>query len=378
MPGPLTGFRIVDLSWGIAGPIGTMMLAEQGADVVKVEPPGGDPFRALPGYPVWNRSKRSVILDFKSDDGREAFHALLATADVLVESFTPGAMTRLGFDYDQLKDAYPRLIYVALPAYPSESSRAGRPGYDSLVAAWSGEAYSQEAGTRPDGPAFLYMPMPSIASCFLVTTAVNTALFAREKTGRGQRVETSLLQGVMFFTTQIWQSHEKTPPRGLWKIPMTANTTLYECGDGLWVHVLFGAKGSQDRFNAVVGLPPSGAARMIPGDAAEKMAAEAAAMKKFARAELLPLLWDADVPAQPVQPMSDLYTDEQFRHNGMVQQVIDPDLGETTQIGVPFTLEASHGAIKSGQPRPGEHTREILAGLGLPATLLERTVAAAT
>src|SRR5205823_14537765 len=96
MAGALDGIRILDLSWGIAGPLGTLLSAEQGADVIKVEPPGGDPFRALPGYPVWNRSKRSVILDLKAGEGQEAFHALLATADIVVESFTPGTMERLG------------------------------------------------------------------------------------------------------------------------------------------------------------------------------------------------------------------------------------------------------------------------------------------
>src|SRR2546428_12484324 len=99
MPEPLDGYRVLDLSWGIAGPIATMLLAEQGADVIKVEPPGGDPFRSLAGYPVWNRSKRSVVLNLHEEDGKAGFLRLLETADVLVESFTPGAMVRLGLGY---------------------------------------------------------------------------------------------------------------------------------------------------------------------------------------------------------------------------------------------------------------------------------------
>src|SRR5262249_40590072 len=118
MPGALDGVRILDLSWGIAGPLGVLLLAEQGADVIKVEPPGGDPFRAYDGYRVWNRSRRSLTVDLKSDDGRDVFERLLATADVVVESFRPGVMDRLGFGYDRVHTTHPRVIFLSCPAYP--------------------------------------------------------------------------------------------------------------------------------------------------------------------------------------------------------------------------------------------------------------------
>src|SRR5918996_1178610 len=108
--------RILDLSWGIAGPLGVLLLAEQGADVIKVEPPGGDPFRAYDGYKVWTRSRRSVTCDLKSDAGVAAFGELAATADVLVESFRPGVMDRLGVGYEALHDELPRLVYCSIPA----------------------------------------------------------------------------------------------------------------------------------------------------------------------------------------------------------------------------------------------------------------------
>src|SRR5215207_5609518 len=126
MPGALSGVRILDLSWGIAGPLGVLLLAEQGADVIKVEPPGGDPFRAYDGYRVWNRSRRSLTVDLKSDAGREAFTRLLGTADVLVESFRPGVMERLGFGFEQVQRINERVIFLSCPPYPEGHRLAQR------------------------------------------------------------------------------------------------------------------------------------------------------------------------------------------------------------------------------------------------------------
>src|ERR1700691_2298169 len=124
----LEGIRILDLTWGMAGPAGILLLAEHGADVIKVEPPGGDPYRDYPGYRVWNRSRRSVALDLKTGKGKEQFLELLATADVLAESFRPGAMAALGLDYESLSEQFPQLIYLSIPAYPSGSRHSNRPG----------------------------------------------------------------------------------------------------------------------------------------------------------------------------------------------------------------------------------------------------------
>src|SRR5438093_3453890 len=118
MPGALDGVRIVDLSWGIAGPLGVLLLAEHGADTIKVEPPGGDPFRAYDGYTVWNRSRRSFTVDLKDPAGRGAFERLAGKADVVVESFTPGVLDRLGIGYDRLRERNPRVVLLSVPAYP--------------------------------------------------------------------------------------------------------------------------------------------------------------------------------------------------------------------------------------------------------------------
>ena len=234
----LSGVRILDLTRGISGPLGVLLLAEHGADVIKVEPPGGDPDRALPEYRVWNRSRRSVVLDLTTDAGKEQFLALAATADVLVESFAPGTMAKLGLDYSSLADAFPRLVYLSVPAYPSASRHAARPGWDGLVQARSGLQYEQP-GWR-EGPIFLHNQLPSMAAAYLVPIGILGALSAREETGRGQHVETSLFQGAMSLTTMLWlhaehgqnesqRMMEKTYPPGVHQ------RSIYEVSDG-WVH----------------------------------------------------------------------------------------------------------------------------------------------
>src|ERR1700712_2333819 len=153
----LDGVRILDLTWGMAGTAGILLLPEHGADVVKVEPPGGDPYRSYPGYRVWNRSRRSVALDLKSPEGKDRFLELVATADVLAESFSPGVMVRLGLDYESLAERFPQLIYCSVPAYPTGSRHGDRPGWDALVQARSGMQYEQQAGGPR--PAFLANPL---------------------------------------------------------------------------------------------------------------------------------------------------------------------------------------------------------------------------
>src|SRR5450432_2682289 len=239
MPGALDGVRVLDLSWGIAGPLGTLLLAEQGADVIKVEPPGGDPFRDYSGYAVWNRSRRSVTVDLKQAAGVEAFRKLAAEADVIVETFRPGVMDRLGIGYETISKLNPRLVYCSCPAYPEGHRLAQSPGYDALVQASSGQQWEQP-GWRL-GPIFLHLPMPSMAAMFLVPSGILAALIAREETGRGQHVRTSLLQGAFLYTTQIW-THAEAAPGDFWSImgksyPAGSHQEMiFEVADDDWIH----------------------------------------------------------------------------------------------------------------------------------------------
>jgi crotonobetainyl-CoA:carnitine CoA-transferase CaiB-like acyl-CoA transferase len=374
MAGALDGVRVLDLSWGIAGPLGVLLLAEQGADVVKVEPPGGDPFRCYSGSHVWNRSRRSVTVDLKSDAGRAAFSKLAGTADVLVESFRPGVMDRLGAGYDVLHAAHPRLIYTSVPAYPPGHRYADRPGYDALVQASAGQQWEQP-GWRL-GPIFLHMPMPSMGTVFLVPTGILGALIAREQTGRGQHVTTSLLQGVFLYTTQIWQhvEHGGAPYHDLMGKsypPGVHQQMIFECANREFVHVSVMSgltpKRSQDEILGLEDAPDPFTFMSMPPEEREVInRRRREAFKQHDRAKLVSEFQANNHAIEPIITMEEALADPhpQLAANGMVAQVEDPELGTTTQIGVPINLFGTPGAIRGPQPRVGEHNAEVWGELG--------------
>jgi len=377
MSGALEGVRVLDLSWGIAGPMAVLLLAEQGADVIKVEPPEGDPFRAQGGYHVWNRSRRSVTLDLNTPDGRDLLLRLLNDADVLVESFRPGVMARLGLDYDCLAERYPRLVYCSIPGYPAASRHAGRPGYDALVQARAGLQYEQP-GWRP-GPTFCHMPVPSMAAFLLGAIGITTALCAREVTGRGQRVETSLFQGALAFTTMLWQRTERGGPayhQGMGKTrpPGVHQTSLYECRGGRWIHAATMAGRTPTRsVEEILGLAPVDPLELFAMDAAEREVLEEkkrAAFRERDCEELVAEFHEAGLGAEAVLTMEEAFSHPQLVANGMVVSVDDPELGPTTQVGVPITMRATPGAVRGPQPRPGEHNAEVFGALGIDAEIL--------
>ncbi len=262
MTGALADLKVLDLSWGIAGPITGMLLADHGAQVTKIEPPGGDPFRTLTGARVWHRGKRSAVLDLPAD--RDVLLELVADADVLLESFAPGTTERLGLDYETLRARNPALVYCSITGYGRGTRDADRPGYDALVAArtgmhweqrgWRGGVIARMTGGEPNlpdleppdgcwdgtdrpGPLFPYSTWPSLAAAFLATAGISAALHAREVTGRGQWVETSLLQGVLIATWGGWQraEHPDAPGYDTWIFDSRTTRGLFECADGQWV-----------------------------------------------------------------------------------------------------------------------------------------------
>src|SRR5262249_44731492 len=187
---------------GTGGPLGGARPRGRGAAVTRGGPRGGGGARAPPASRVYNRSRRSVTLDLKNPDGAALFRELCATADVLVEAFAPGTMARLGLDYAPLRGDFPRLVYCSVPAWPAGSRHENRPGYEALVQARTGQHW-ENPSFRP-GPVFLHSPVASLGAMLLVPVGIMSALVARERTGRGQHVEVSLLQGVMSLTTQNW------------------------------------------------------------------------------------------------------------------------------------------------------------------------------
>jgi crotonobetainyl-CoA:carnitine CoA-transferase CaiB-like acyl-CoA transferase len=375
--GPLEGVRLLDLSWGIAGPLGVLLLAELGVDVIKVEPPGGDPFRRQPGYHVWNRSRRSVVLDLKAEEGRAVFLRLCEGADVVVETFSPGTMKRLGLSYEALCEQFPRLVFCSVPAYPPGHRFADRPGWDATVQARSGMQHAQP-GWRP-GPVFLHFPAPSMAACFLLASGVISALLSRETSGRGQHVQTSLYQGVLAYTTQIWQEHTHAPA-GFYRMmaktypPGVHQSSLFECADGEWIHAATMNGLTPTRTpEEILGLDPvdQRALNTDPDLRARHDPRLRAAYACRNRQELIEAFHAARLGAEPVEPMAEVFAHPQFVANGMAATVDDPELGPTTQVGVPAVLRRTPGAIKGGQPRAGAHSREVLEEAGYSASEIE-------
>ena len=229
--GILEGLDVLDLSWGVAGPMTGMLLADHGARVTRIEPPAGDPFAELSGTRVWLRGKRRATLDLRDEAYREVFLALARRADVVIESFGPGVAERLGIDHTTLLAANPRLIHCSITGYGETGKHAHRPAYDALVAARTGQQFESRgvSGTTtgrlshaeilprcvaPDGctigaprpgPLFSGLPWISLATFYNASVAINAALFAREITGRGQHVHTSMLQGALATTVGTWQ-----------------------------------------------------------------------------------------------------------------------------------------------------------------------------
>ena len=373
---------MLDLSWGVAGPVGVLLLAELGADVVKVEPPGGDPFRRQPGYHVWNRSRRSVVLDLKAEDGRGAFLKLCEGADVVVEAFSPGTMDRLGLSYGELSGRFPRLIVCSVPAYPPGHRYADRPGWDGTVQALSG-MQNEQPGWRP-GPVFLHFPAPSMAACFLLAAGVLSALIHRDTDGRGQHVQTSLYQGVLAYTTQIWQEHEHTPT-GYRNVmaktypPGVHQATLFECAGGEWIHAATMNGLTPTRTpEEILELDPVDP-RATYRDATRRARHDARlrdAYVRRSREELVGEFHEARLGAEAVIPMAEVFAHPQFVANGLAATVEDPDLGPTTQVGVPAVLRGTPGGIQSGQPPVGAHSREVLAEAGYSDADIDRMVRA--
>jgi crotonobetainyl-CoA:carnitine CoA-transferase CaiB-like acyl-CoA transferase len=378
MPGALDDLRVLDLSWGIAGALGVLLLAEQGADVVKVEPPGGDPFRDYSGYAVWNRSRRSVTLDLKCSEGLDAFHKLADTADVVVETFRPGVTDRLGIGFDTLHARNPRLVYASCPAYPEGHRFAKRPGYDALVQASSGQQWEQP-GWRL-GPIFLHVPLPSMAAMFLVPTGILAALVAREETGRGQHVRTSLFQGALLFTTQIWTYIENARTDFFGTMvksypPGVHQEMIFEVAGNEWVHtsIMSGLAPvkSQDEIVGVGGeaSDPSRYPMLSEEERAQITPRRRAGYKARERDGLIDEFRENNHAIEAIDTMEAALGGGGAPHpqlvaNEMIATVEDPVLGKTTQVGVPIHLAGTPGAIRGPRPEPGQHNAEIFGELG--------------
>jgi crotonobetainyl-CoA:carnitine CoA-transferase CaiB-like acyl-CoA transferase len=276
---------------------------------------------------------------------------------------------------------------VASVAYTLETPQPGwaeidvRRWWDALVQASSGMQYEQP-GWR-EGPVFLSFPAPSMAACFLVASGVLAALVWREETGAGQYVRTSLYQGVLAYTTQIWQEHERASAgfRAMMQKtypPTIHQTSIYECADGEWVHAAtMSGRVPTRTVEDVLGLAPVEMAALMrdPELRAQHEERLRVAYRARDRAALIEAFHAAGLGAEAIVPMANVFSHPPFVANGVSVPVDDPELGATTQVGVPAVLAQTPGAVRGGQPRVGEQSREVLLEAGLTAAEIDRLIA---
>jgi len=382
MTGPIEGLRVLDCSRGMAGPRATGMLADYGADVVWIEPPGGDPCR--PHEPaamsVFNRGKRSVELDVTEPANREQVLRLADRADVFVESWAPGTAGRLGLGYEALHARNPRLVYVSISGFGESGRDSDLPGYEPIVHAVLG-SMSDQAGHR-DGPVFIGFPFASMGAAYLAVIGALAALHRRHDDGFGRHVCTSLLDGALAYNSMLWGESDQAVAAGTVAVmQQTATTRLitrsFECGDGEYLGLHTGAVGAFGRAMKVLGLddrvPPSdtGMDMGIPltPEQVPILADEVPEMfRTRSRADWVRLFIDADVCAVEHLEPTECFDTAQAIHNDMVVEVDDPVLGVVRQVGIGAKFEATPGAVRRPAPTVGQHTGAVLADLaGWPA-----------
>ncbi|MGE0812434.1 MAG: CaiB/BaiF CoA transferase family protein [Vicinamibacterales bacterium] len=382
----LDGIVVLDLTQVMAGPYCAMLLADMGARVIKVEPPGGDSTRAMAGgaggesaaFNAVNRGKLGVVLDLRRDDAREAVRRLAASADVLVENFRPGVMARLGLDYPTLSAAHPGLVYASISGYGQTGPWAGKGGFDLVAQGVSGIMSVTGEPGRP--PAKAGIPVTDLGAGLFALAGILAALHYRDRTGRGQLVDTSL--GDAGLALSVWEATEYFSGRG---VPgalgsahrMSAPYQAVRCADG---YVTLGAANQRtfEKLAALLGHPEwlddprfaSDTARVAHRD---ELAARIEAVTVTAgRAEWLARLDAAGIPSGPILTYAEAFDTPQARAREMSLEVDHPALGRLRTIGTPLKLSEAPLDPTRRAPLLGEHTTEVLGALGYSGEAIAR------
>jgi crotonobetainyl-CoA:carnitine CoA-transferase CaiB-like acyl-CoA transferase len=382
---PLEGLKVLDLTHTVAGPYCTMVLADLGCDVIKIEKPGrgdstrfmnvsdkftgdmprigGDYFLAI------NRNKRSVCLELKSPEGKAAMLKLAEWADVVVQNFRPGVTTRLGLDYESLRKINPRIIYANISAYGTSGSMATKPGMDVAVQARSGvmRITGMEGSTDPLRQG---VSMADFGGGIYMATAILTALYDRERTGEGQEVSVAMLDATMSllinYSVAVLDGQAEVKPIGSGH-PQLVPYQAFTSSDG-YVVVGAGTNKTYREFVHAIGQPQLATdARFASNQLRVKNRAELIpeinrCMGAKTTREWLEILDAADVPAAPVNDLPTALEDLKQISPGMVQSMPYHG-GELHQLGVPFRFSNCGGDIRRAPPLLGEHTDEVLRGM---------------
>ncbi|MCY4130741.1 MAG: CoA transferase [Gammaproteobacteria bacterium] len=388
MPGPLDGIRVVDFTTMIAGPYGTMILADQGADVIKVEAPLNSDHARRAGYGQRhfsaafvnnNRNKRSIAIDVKQPDGLTLLLRLVETADVFVQNFRPGVMKRLGIDYDDLCEVNPKLIYLSMSGWGEEGPWAHKPVYDPIIQALSGLA-SVQGGSDDARPRLIRTILPDKLTGITAAQAVASALFARERTGEGQHVRLSMLDSIVAF---MWSSDMGSQTFIGKEVDIAAAATfidlIYETStDYISVSVMTNDQWhnlcaafdkpewlADDRFKT-----PAGRDRF----ANERLELIQSVLKTRSAEDWLERLEAAGVPCAPVLKRHEMIRHPQVEASGVVVEVEHQHAGQLRQARNAARFEGTPTEMRHSAPHLGEHSRKLMDELGYSQLEQDRLV----
>jgi crotonobetainyl-CoA:carnitine CoA-transferase CaiB-like acyl-CoA transferase len=375
----LEGIRVLDVAQVMAGPFCAMQLCDMGADVIKIEPPGGDPTRQMgarggsdsAGFAALNRGKRAIVLDLKSPAGRRAFERLAARADILIENFRPGVMRQLGLDYAALSATNPGLIYASISGYGQTGPDAAKGGFDLIAQGVSG--VMSVTGQPGAAPVKSGVPLTDLGAGLFALAAVLAALHHRHRTGRGQYIDTSLLEAGLALS--VWEAaeyfSEGVTPQALGSSHrFLAPYQAFRCSDG---YVTIGA-GTNRLFAELCDLLghrewasdpsfSSAGARVKNRDGlVERIEA---ITSTSTRADWLAKLEAHGIPCGPINTYAEAFADRQVAAREMVVEIDHPALGRLRAPGSPIKMSETPPRVGRHVPRLGEHTSEVLREIGM-------------
>jgi crotonobetainyl-CoA:carnitine CoA-transferase CaiB-like acyl-CoA transferase len=375
----LEGLRVLDVTQFMAGPYCSTILADLGADVIKIEPPSGDSTRQMvgasgsesPSFNAVNRGKRSLVLNLKNPDGRELFKRLVRSSDILIENYRPGVMQAFGLDYDALAAINPALIYASISGYGQTGPHRTKGGFDLIAQGVSGIMSVTGEPGRP--PAKAGIPLTDLGAALFAATGILAAVHHRGRTGIGQYIDTSLVEAGIALS--VWEATEYFSGPGV-PAPlgsahrMNAPYQAMRCADG---YVTIGANTDRlfQRLCGVLGHPEWNEEPEFANNPSRvRHRAKLATLIERVMVEQpcrhwLALLDAADIPCGPINDYAQVFTDPQVTARGMVLETDHPVLGRLRTLGSPIRMSATPADAGRRAPLLGEHTDEVLAELGL-------------
>jgi crotonobetainyl-CoA:carnitine CoA-transferase CaiB-like acyl-CoA transferase len=376
LSGALQGLRIADFSQLVQGPNATQMLADMGADVIKIEPLHGDWQRNWSlkdayingesvSFLTFNRGKRSIALNLKDPHGKEAALKIIQSSDVLLENFRPGVMDRLGLGYEFLSSIHPKLIYCASCGWGQDGPYVTRPGQDLLAQAMAGVLYLN--GKAGDPPSPVGMGIADITASFHIVSAILAGIYHRDRTGEGQRIDINLLNSVLSLATQeatLYMNTRSEPERsaaGVGHPCVGAPMGVYKTRDGYMVVAMM-PLGKVAELVGIDGFEGNDSRNMLENRDEVKRKLEPGFARKTT-AELMEIFLEADIWAAPVNTFPAMESDPQVRHNQIVASFDHPKVKQFRTIGPPIRFSRSPSSVKR-PPLLGEHSREILKEIG--------------